>query len=122
LASRPELLSYPKYFGYLCSPGQSDSRQSLLYHCCADRVPTAHNAAAPHYASKQHCSRIKAFIKNSITSNICSTLEAYDEDHDGDRVVLFFCFLQELSVAPREVLVLAEEALHPMKLMLSNFN
>jgi hypothetical protein len=54
---------------------------------------------------------------NSITSNICSTLEAYDEDHDGDRVVLFFCFLQELSVAPWEVLVLAEEALRPMKLM-----
>jgi hypothetical protein len=87
-----------------------------------DRVPTARDPAAPHYASKQHRSWIAEFIKNSITSTVRSTLDAYEEDHDGDGVVLFFCFLQEFAGATREALVLAEEALHPMKLRLSNFN
>jgi hypothetical protein len=87
-----------------------------------DRVPTARDPAASHYASKQHRSWIAEFIKNSITSNVRSTLEAYEEDHDGDGVVLFSCFLQEFSGATREALVLAEEALHPLKLRLSNFN
>jgi hypothetical protein len=59
------------------------------------RVPTAHDPAAIHFACKQHRSWIAEFIKNSITSNVRSTLEAYKEDHDGDGVVLFFCFLQE---------------------------
>jgi hypothetical protein len=36
--------------------------------------------------------------------------------------VLYYCFLQEFSGATREALVLAEEALHPMKLKLINFN
>ncbi len=46
-----------------------------------DHVPTAR-------ASKQHRSWIQVFIQNSITSNVHSTLEAYDEDHDGDGIVL----------------------------------
>jgi hypothetical protein len=87
-----------------------------------DRVPTARDPAAVPFASKQHRSWIAEFIKNSITSNVRSTLEAYEEDHDGDGVVLFFCFLQEYSGATREALVLAEEALHPLNLSLSNFN
>jgi hypothetical protein len=36
--------------------------------------------------------------------------------------VLLFCFLQEFSGAMHEALVLAEEALHSLKLKLSNFN
>ena len=87
-----------------------------------DRVPTARDRAAPHYASKQHRSWIAEFIKNSISSTVRSTLDAYEEDHDGDGVVLYYCFLQEFSGATREALVLAEEALHPLKLSLSNFN
>jgi hypothetical protein len=47
---------------------------------------------------------------------------SYDKNHDSDDVVLFFCFLQDFSSATREASVLAEEALHPMKLRLSNFN
>jgi hypothetical protein len=76
-----------------------------------DRVPTARDPAAVHFASKQHRSWIHEFIRNSITSNVCSTLEAYDEDHDGDGIVLYYCFLQEFSGATWEVLVLTEEAL-----------
>jgi hypothetical protein len=53
-----------------------------------DHVPTARDPAAPHFASKQHRSWIQVFIQNSITSNVHSTLEAYDEDHDGDGIVL----------------------------------
>jgi hypothetical protein len=87
-----------------------------------DCVPTAQDPAAPHYASKQHHSWIAEYIKNSITSTVRATLDAYEEDHDGDGIVLFFCFLQEFLGATREALVLAEEALNPMKLRLSNFN
>jgi hypothetical protein len=87
-----------------------------------DRVPTARDPAAVHFASKQHRSWIHEFIRNSITSNVRSTLEAYDEDHYGDGIVLYYCFLQEFSGATREALVLPEEALHPMKLQLVNFN
>jgi hypothetical protein len=87
-----------------------------------NRVPTAHDPATIHFASKQHHSWIHEFIRNSITSNVWSTLEAYDEDHDGDDIVLYYCFLQEFSGTTREALVLAKEALHPMKLQLINFN
>jgi hypothetical protein len=72
--------------------------------------------------SSNNRSWIAEFIKNSIMSNVHATLEAYEEDHDGDGIVLFFCFLQEFSGATHEALVLAEEALHPMKLRLLNFN
>jgi hypothetical protein len=41
---------------------------------------------------------------------------SYDKDHDSDGEVLFFYFLQDFSGATREASVLAEEALHPMKL------
>lgn len=37
-------------------------------------------------------------------------------------MVLFFCSLQEFSGATSEALVLAKEALHPMKLSLSKIN
>jgi hypothetical protein len=37
-------------------------------------------------------------------------------------VLYFFCFLQDFFGATHEALVLAEEALYPMKLSLSNFN
>jgi hypothetical protein len=87
-----------------------------------DRVPTARDPTASHFASKQHQSWIHEFIRNSITLNVRSTLEAYDEDHDGDGIVLYYCFLQEFSGATREALVLAEEALHPMKFQPINFN
>jgi len=94
-------------------------------HCTVvalDHVPTACDPAAVYFAFKQYRSWIAEFIKNSITSNDRLMLEAYEEYHDGDGVVLFFCFLQEYSGATREALVLAEEALHPLKLSLSNFN
>jgi hypothetical protein len=99
------------------------TRDAICHTVAAlDRIPTAHDRAAPHYASKQHCSWIAEFIKNSITSTVQSTLDDYEEDHDGDGVVLFYCFLQEFSGATHEALVLAEEALHPLKLSLSNSN
>ncbi len=66
-------------------------------------------------AYKQHCSWIAEFMKNFITINIWSVL-AYDKDHDGDGVVLFFCLLQECSCATWETLVLAAEALHHISL------
>ena len=72
------------------------TRDEILHTIAAlDRVPTAHDPAAVHFACKQHRSWIAEFIKNSITSNVRLMLEAYKEDHDGDGVVLFFCFLQE---------------------------
>ncbi len=77
-------------------------------HCTVaalDRIAPARNPAATYYASKQHHSWISEFIKKSIMSNVHSTLEAYDEDHDGDGVVLFYCDLQEFSIATREALV-----------------
>jgi hypothetical protein len=42
-----------------------------------DCIPTACDAAAPHYASKQHHSWIAEFIKNSITSNIMMVMAWY---------------------------------------------
>jgi hypothetical protein len=45
-----------------------------------DRVPNAREPAAPHFASRVH--------QNSVTLNVHSTLEAYEEEHDGDGIVL----------------------------------
>jgi hypothetical protein len=64
---------------------QVKSTRDKICHTVAalDRIPTACDPAAVPFASKQHRSWIAEFIKNSITSNVRSTLEAYEEDHDG---------------------------------------
>jgi hypothetical protein len=64
-----------------------------------DHVHGARDPLAKHYSSKQHCSWIEELIKNSITSNIHSAFEAYEEDHDGNGVVLYYCFLKDYSGA-----------------------
>ena len=104
------------YAGFTLSQVKAAPYEVCRTVAVLDRVPTARDPAVLHYLSKQHGSWIAEFIKNSITSNVHATLEAYEEDHDGDGIVLFFCFLQEFSGATCEALVLAEEALHPMKL------
>ena len=48
-------------------------------------------------------------------------MDAYDEDHRGNGIIMWMCFLQEYVGSSREAIITAEEAMHLSKLKLDNF-
>ena len=48
-------------------------------------------------------------------------MDAYEEDHKGDGIIMWMCFLQEYDGSSHEAIITAEEALHSLKLKLDNF-
>ena len=86
------------------------------------RIPmSASQPGALELSSKQHRQWIAECLSNSWTATIKDTMDAYEEDHKGDGIVMWMCFLQEYAGSSREAIITAEEALHPSKLKLDNF-
>ena len=99
------------------------TRQDLITILDAQTTaPTATSAAAKQYASRQHRCWIAEFLYNSITSDVRTSLDAYEEDHYNDGILLFLCLMQMHAGSEMHALVVAEAALQSTLLNLSNFN
>jgi len=81
----------------------------------------ASQAGALELSSKQHRQWIAGCLSNSWTAAIKDPMDAYEEDHKGDGIIMLMYFLQEYAGSSNEASIAAEEALHPLKLKLDNF-
>ncbi len=72
-------------------------------------------------ASKQHRTWIADLLWNSWTSNVASEMNAFDEETQGDGVLLFYVFLRENVGFTNEAIIAAEQQLTKEKLALTNF-
>ena len=86
------------------------------------RIPmSTSQPGALELSSKQHCQWIAECLSNSWTTTIKDMMDAYEEDHKGDGIIMWMCFLQECVGSSHEAIITAKEALHPLKLKLDNF-
>ena len=68
------------------------------------------------------CQVIVQFMdRNSQTHAVKHMMDVYKEDHKVDGIIMWMCFLQEYAGSSHEAFITAEEALHPSKLELNNF-
>ena len=83
---------------------------------------TASQTHALELSSKQHHQWIAECLSNSWTATVKDTMDAYEEDHKGDGIIMWMCFLQEYASSSHEAIIAAEEALHPSKLKLEKIS
>jgi hypothetical protein len=76
---------------------------------------------AQELASKQHRTWIAEMLRNSWTSNVASEMNAFDEETQGDGVLLFYVFLRENVGFTNEAIIAAEQHLTKERLALENF-
>ena len=99
------------------------TRQDLITILDAQSTaPKGTSAEATSFASRQHRCWIAEFLFNSITSDVRTSLDAYEEDHYDDGVLIFLCIMQMYAGSEMHALVVAETALQSALLNLSNFN
>jgi hypothetical protein len=99
------------------------TRQDLIMILDAQpSAPKGTSAEAAQYASRQHRCWIAEFLYNSITSDVRTSLDAYEEEHYDDGILIFLCLMQMYAGSEMHALVVAETALQSALLNLSNFN
>jgi hypothetical protein len=87
-----------------------------------ETVPvTANDDGAFELASKQHRAWIAEMLRNSWTSSVASEMNAFDEETQGDGVLLFYIFLRENVGFTNEAIIAAEQHLTKEMLALENF-
>ena len=120
---RFEKVNFLMDYSTIMLPQVKDARdRTLTYLASLLKLPTtATQAGAEELTSKQHRQWIAELLNNSWTDTVKDTMDAYDEDHKGDGVVMWMCFLQEYAGSSKEAIIAAEEVMHPSKLKLDNF-
>jgi hypothetical protein len=87
-----------------------------------ENVPVnAADDGATELASKQHRAWIAEMLRNSWTSSVASEMNAFDEETQGDGVLLFYIFLCENVGFTNEAIIAAEQHLTKEQLALENF-
>jgi len=87
-----------------------------------DDIPlTSTDEGAPKLASKQHRTWIAEMLRNSWTSTVASEMNAFEEETQGDGILLFYIFLRENIGFTNEAIIAAEAQLTKEKLALENF-
>lgn len=87
-----------------------------------DDVPLlATDEGAPELASKQHRMWIAEMLQNSWTSTVASEMNAFEEEIQGDGVLLFYIFLCENIGFTNEAIIAAKTQLTKEKLALEHF-
>jgi hypothetical protein len=87
-----------------------------------DNIPlTSTDEGAPELASKQHRMWIAEMLRNSWTSTVASEMNAFEEETQGNGVLLFYIFLCENIGFMNEAIIAAEAQLTKEKLALENF-
>jgi hypothetical protein len=87
-----------------------------------DDIPlTSTDEGAPELALKQHRIWIAEMLRNSWTSTVASEMNAFEEETQGDGVLLFYIFLCENIGFMNEAIIAAEAQLTKEKLALKNF-
>jgi hypothetical protein len=82
---------------------------------------TSTNDGAPKLASKQHRTWIAEMLRNSWTSTVASEMNAFEEETQGDGILLFYIFLRKIIGFTNEAIIAAEAQLTREKLALENF-
>jgi hypothetical protein len=82
----------------------------------------ANEEGAQELASKQHRTWIAELLWNSWTSSVAYDMASFDEETQGDGVLLFYVFLREHVGFSNEALIVAEQNLTKDKLALENFH
>jgi hypothetical protein len=72
-------------------------------------------------ASKQHCTWIAELLRNSWTARVASGMASFDEEVQGDGVLLFYIYLCKTVGFTNEAIIVAEQDLTKEKLELDNF-
>jgi hypothetical protein len=87
-----------------------------------DDIPmTSTDEGAPELASKQHRTWIAEMLHNSWTSTVASEMNAFEEETQGDGILLFYIFLRENIGFTNEAIIAAKAQLTKEKLALENF-
>jgi hypothetical protein len=87
----------------------------------ADVPESADDEGAPELASKQHCTWIAELLRNSWTAHVASEMASFEEETQGDGVLLCSVFLRETVGFTNEALIVVEQHLTKEKLALENF-
>jgi len=82
---------------------------------------TSTNDGAPKLASKQHRTWIAEMLRNSWTSTVASEMNAFEEETQGDGILLFYIFRRKIIGFTNEAIIAAEAQLTREKLALENF-
>lgn len=81
----------------------------------------ASDAGATDLVSKQHCTWIADMLHNSWTDIVASEMKPFEEETQGDGVILSYVFLHENAGFTNESIITAEQHLTREKLSLVNF-
>jgi hypothetical protein len=82
----------------------------------------ANEEGAQELASKQHCTWIAELLRNSWISSVAYDMASFDEETQGDGVLLIYVFLREHVGFSNEALIVTEQNLTKDKLALENFH
>jgi hypothetical protein len=74
----------------------------------ADIPGSVDDEGAIEFASKQHCTWIAELLRNSWTANVATEMASFDEETQGDGVLLFYVFLRENVSFTNEAIIAAE--------------
>ncbi len=118
-----QTINFLENFGALPSEAFIQERERIddVLTILNEPPQTSNDVGAWELACKQHSMWIAELLDNSWSANVSANMSSFEEETEGNGILLFYVFLHENVRYTKEAIIAAEQQLSKEKLSLENF-